>query len=571
MLNKAAINEVVAGWPASERKQFGGMMQALIEQQPYRVFIPNKAQAEFARVVGTQYQNTRIFLATSGNGVGKTTIAANILTNIIYPKTNIWRNIEDVETGEKYGGFFDYPLYRQWPEGWPKLAWVISNNESIKSVIKKITAWFPDGTYHESKEGKNHIAKITFDHCDWIIAFKTIDQDIKTFESDDVGLIIMDEPSPLTIFKACISRLRNGGMILIPATPLFEAAWFVDEIIERIGEDGDKYHQTVAVWANVIETGGHWMLGKYGIHPAGNLKQENVEFQLRNYDPDELEARRDGVFKYLSGLVYKSYSKETHFQQLPPSEHPEKYMYRMIIDPHDRKPPAVIWIRYDRFGRRTVVREWPSIHDTQYGGLPFHKIKDAGPYTIEDFCRFWIQVEKDLHIQPERIQRVIDPNFGRKINRSTGLMVFQEYAAASRKVDKDRGFSFITDATDDLFTGHKAVKALLKPEANGDLPLVIDSSCFNVDYAFRHYSYDDYSAKEEERHGLKEGRKTGAQQHVKQYAKDFVDLIRYDAMVPFTWQRYQAQEEGWEDYGDKPKSKRSWRQRVGRPEGSEGV
>lgn len=571
MLDLKQLKQIIRGIKDRDKRyRAAAAFSYYTKDAPYLSFIPTAAGHEFIRAVGQQPPQTRIFLVTSGNGTGKTCTSVNIVANLVYPEKNFWRDIEDLETGEKISGFFDYPLYNQWPKNWPKKIWYVSNNDSIKSIIEEFERWLPAGQYTPLKLGKNHVSRIDFP-TGWTLEFKTIDQDPQTFESANIGMILFDEPPPLTLYRAGISRLRRGGIVVIPATPLFSAAWFVDEIIERIGEDGDKWHQVVSAYSNCIEKAGKWRLGRWGEHYKGNLRLADLEFQLRNYDPDELEARRDGVFKYLSGLVYKLYSKDQHFKALPPSEHPEKYMYRMIMDPHDRKPPAVVWIRYDRFGRRTVIREWPSMTDPQYNGLPFHKIKDAGPYTIEDFCRFWIEIEKELCIQPERIQRVIDPNFGRKINRSTGLMVFQEYAAASRKVDKDRGFSFITDAIDDLFTGHKAVKALLKPSPDGDLPLVVDSSCFNVDYAFRHYSYDDYSAKEEERHGLKEGRKTGAQQHVKQYAKDFVDLIRYDAMVPFTWQKYATTEESWDDYGDKPKSKRSWRQKVSRPEGAEGV
>jgi len=362
-------------------------------------------------------------------------------------------------------------------------------------------------------------------------------------------------------------------LILIPATPLFEAAWFVDEIIEKIEEDGDKYHQTVPVWANVIETAGNWKVGPFGVHPAGNLRKKDVDFQLRNYDEDEIEARRDGVFKYLTGLVYKSYDRSIHYVDAPVVTHPKRYMYRMIMDPHDRKPPAVIWVRFDEYGRRTVIREWPSIKDPQYEGRMFHKIKDAGPYTIKDLCQFWIDIERDeLDIDPSRITRIIDPNFGNKINRSTGMVVHQEYSAASRAIDNLRGFSFITDVVDDLFTGHKAVKALLKPYADGDLPLVIDKSCLNVDYGLRRYSYADRTPKEEEKHGILESTRQGGQQHVKQAAKDFPDLLRYDAMVPFHWAKYREKGEEYDDYGDRPKAQ-NWRKRIkaSRPGGAKGV
>ena len=532
---------------------------------PATTFLPNKAQAEAAKAIGNLTPDKRIYLITSGNGTGKTTIAANIVINLVWGNVNIYNEITDVETGEEYTGFFDYPLFNNWPKKWPKKIWYVSNKHSLESIISEFKRWLPnDGSWKSRKNGKNFEQEFVLPNG-WQFYFRTVDEEVSTFESANVGFIIFDEPPPITIYRACVSRLRSGGLMMIPATPLFGAGWFVDEIIDRIAVDGDKWHQTVPVWENVIEKAGHWDLGMFGVHPKGNLRQQNVEFTLRNYDPDEREAREWGKFKYLSGLVYKLYQRDLHFKPLPHIITPKNYEYRFIMDPHDRRPPACAWVRLDSFNRRTVIREWPSIKDQQYGGKMFHKIKDAGNFTIRDFVQFWMEIEQQLGIPPNQITDIIDPNFGKKKSRVTGLMVYEEYMVASHDLQQEglahRTYGFVTDAIDDLATGHKQVKQLLKPTPNNDLLLLIGDECHNMDYGFRNYAYDERSAKEEEKHGVLDGK-------VKEYAKDFPDLIRYDAMVPWEFSLFRTNLDPYErqDYDEEPDG-----YTVDRPEGAEGV
>jgi len=549
----------------------------LTEEFPAQTMIPTQDQAKFYRAVGTLTPQVRIFLMTSGNGTGKTCAVINLVYNVVYGNVNIYSNIKDNQTGAKCSGFFDYPLYNDFPASWPHEIWYVSNADSLKTIIKRFREWGPKRNHEgkpiqidENKEGKTYTARISFPGTDWILYFKTDEQDPRTFESAEISLLIFDEPPPYVLFKAGVSRLRGGGVMLVPATPLMGAAYFVDEIIEKVDEDKDKWHQTVNVWSNCVEEAGEWNLGEYGIQNKGNLRKENIEFTLRNYDPDELEARRDGVFKYLSGLVYKSYNRKVHFRKVTPAPMPRTLMYRMILDPHDRKPPVVMWVRFDRFGRRSIIREWPSRTDKEFNKLPFHKIKDSGSFTIKDFCQFWIEIEEQLNIPMNRIQRIIDPNYGNKINRRTGKKLYEEYMIESQAVYKKLGyppntsFSFITDVNDDVAIGHKAVKALLKPTSSGDLWLEVDESCFNVNYGFTHYAYAERTPKEHEKHGMTE--------KVKEYAKDFPDLIRYDAMIPFTWMDLDMpvqMAEFNEDYGGAEPESGNWRKKVLRGEGAD--
>lgn len=540
-----------------------------------KTFIPNRAQFDFARAVGELVpKGKRIFLVTSANGVGKTTIAWNILLNIIYENYNIYRKITDLQTGEQFSGFFDFPLYNRFPKTWPKQVWYVSNADSLRFIHEELKNWAPphsyiEGEWTESKDGKTYVSRIHFPVTGWTIYYKTVEQDPQTFESANISIIVFDEPPPRQLYKAAIYRTRKGGFIMIPATPLFHAAWFVDDIVERIPEEGEssfKWHQTVDVWSNCIETAGEWHLGIFGRQKKGNLSKSQIDFQISETDPDEVEARVYGKFQHLVGLIFKGYDRNKIVRPAQSREFPNNYMYRFVLDPHDRKPPAASWYCLDQYGRIEKIREFPSVHDKIYHGQRYVDIKDSGPYTIKDFVRMFFEIEQELQIPPDRIQDIIDPNFGVKIQRNTGRKVYEEYEIAMKEIAKERKsrrrYSFVLNVIDDLYIGHKKLKELIKPNADGEVRYTIDPSCVNTDLAYRRYKYKDQTDKQVEEMGLSD--------RVEEKWKDFIDNDRYMAVLPW---KYRAHPiflgKGRSDYGEMSRLKSKLKSL--RPKGVAGV
>ncbi len=468
------------------------------------LFVPNGAQENWIRLIGTHEDGVhpRTKVLSAANKIGKSASTIAILANIIWgPQSKR----------------FDYPLFHKWP--FPKIAWICSTESALKEIIvPEMKKWFPVGRYEINKEGKSFDYHWVTDNG-WQLYLKTYEQDQEKFESALLGLCIFSEPPPEYIYNAIPARMSMGGLRILEMTPLTRAAWVFDRLIEE-----DKAQVMYAdIEANCIE---------HGIR--GRLKHSDIEDMLREYDIDELEARANGKFAHLGGVVYKSYDRELHLRDVEWREHKHHYMYRMIIDPHDRMPPAVIWVRLDRFGRRAIIREWPSVDDWEFGGKPFHEIKDSGRWTIKDFCRTFIEIEEELEIPLNRIRRIMDPNFGSKRSSVTGRTIAQEYSAQSKNIyaqddpyEECPRFAFITDVRDELAVGHKKVKELLQPTSDGDLPLIVDTSCKNVDISFRRYKYKEYGGKRAEEMSLSE--------MLEGKYKHFMDLIRYDAMVPFIY------------------------------------
>ena len=312
------------------------------------LFVPNGAQENWIRLIGTHEDGVhpRTKVLSAANKIGKSASTIAILANIIWgPQSKR----------------FDYPLFHKWP--FPKVGWICSTESALKEIIiPEMKKWFPVGRYEINKEGKSFDYHWVTDNG-WQLYLKTYEQDQEKFESALLGLCIFSEPPPEYIYNAIPARMSMGGLRILEMTPLTRAAWVFDRLIEE-----DKAQVMYAdIEANCIEHG-----------TRGRLKHSDIEDMLREYDIDELEARANGKFAHLGGVVYKSYDRELQLRDVEWREHKHQYMYRMVIDPHDRMPPAVIWVRLDRFGRRAIIREWPSVDDWQFGGKPFHEIKTIG-------------------------------------------------------------------------------------------------------------------------------------------------------------------------------------------------
>lgn len=570
---------------------------------PCKIFLPTRPQADFAAAVGNCLQTGhRIFGLDSGNGTGKTTILQNILLNIIYGRCNIYNEARDMDDGTVFeGGFFNGELYRRWPAGWPRLIWYISHGDVLKETITELEKWAIPGTYNKKAEGhQKHPGAIDFggleDQYDfslngWSMSLKTIDQAKEAFQGANVGIAVIDERCYEWQYNYILRRLRRGGILIHTATPIGDTAYFYDRIVDKVGTEPDKWHQRVSLFTNAVEgeyelpgqvdektgkpivfkSGGKWDLGAFGQHPKGNLPKAEVQFQINNCPQDEIEPVILGMPRYNVGVIYPGYSlnKDKILRKLPWESVTNYPIYRMIIDPHDTFPPAVVWVRIDRFGRRYYFREWPSIHDTQYGRRLFHEIKHIGTYDLIDFCKFFIEIEREWRIPQDRIQRIMDPNFGLKPSSVPGVQTYVlEYVKASATAYRqlgyrgDRQFSFITKVNDSLNYGHRKVADALQQKVSGDMYVTVSPECANMDIALRKYKRLDVPPTYAEKHGEAREGKHGVE--VEKKYKGFADLIRYDHVVPLSMpEAKRGAPMSGDDYGQMNEDERSGERTVG--------
>ena len=483
---------------ASERLSLITLIRR-VEQDPYMYYTPNGACEDYIRTIGQSRKNgKRIFLFSAANGVGKTAAGINIMANIFYPANEKW--------------FSDELFTQRWKL--PKVFWFITKVSTLQETIEpEIRKWFPKDRYKLTNEGKQHIYKLTTD-TGFVVFFKTIDQNPETFESATLGGIIYDEPPPENIHQACTSRLRAGGYIFAQLTPLHRAAWILDKWLLNEKVKPYFYIRYADIWENSIHKG-----------VRGRLRESDIDFMISQLDPHEYDARVKGLFTHLRGLVYKDFQSEEPYVIKPfDITNYNDYQIYCVMDPHDRRYPAIGWYAIDRANMHYVVAEWPNLEE--FNGRYFDELGDS-IYTIPEIVDIIKKIEKKNKWKV--IWRKIDPNRGRTPYGNTGLTVQEEF--------EKEGMYFDTDVQDDLTAGHSIVRQSLKMGNFHKPKMQVFDTCRNHIWSFLRYVYDEHEGKA--------ASKKSTSEDVLDQGKDFMDIVRYFSVGEHKFKHRLPQATGW--------------------------
>lgn len=452
---------------------------------PLKYFCPNGAQEKIINTVAHCTENTNIpvLLVTFANGVGKSTLSVHLILNLIFGPQNGW---------------FDYPIFRRFP--FPRLSWYCSTAESIKdTIVPMIREIAPMGQFREFKDGKTITARMEFPGG-WQISFKTYDQDPKTYESANVGLIIADEPMPAQLWKAVKSRRRMGAITLLPMTPLYCPPYILDEVQQAAAQPG-YYHLKADVY-EACKTRG----------VRGHLDHDIIDDMVDAYDPDEKEARAFGNFMYFSGTIYPELNRDKHFVESSEYPIPEGSQIYQVVDPHDARYSASIWAALTPEGRWIVFDEFPFDKSRPYWDFKASK-------TVDDEVQSWIAIEKKHGY--ENLVRLLDRHFGWQTRGQSTLA--QLYAEAGDRHGAQFYFieSYESPSNEnEIQYGHNQVRQALKPMSDGKPGLVIHNTCYHIWNGMSHYIRKHELTKTAQERAQADGK------IVLKY-KDFPDTVRY--------------------------------------------
>ena len=229
-------------------------MERRREEQGCRYLEPNGAQTKFIQLLG---RTPHVGIFSAANGIGKTTLIANVMANIIWGPQN---------------RYFDHPIFRDWP--YPKRLRFVTDPklvEEIGPLHSEISKWWPRSQYQAIKGGKSYFSQ--YKANGFLLDVMSYDQDLKQFEGTTLGGIFFDEPPVKSIWNASLARLRMGGMALVFMTPLTQAAWFFDEVVPR--------HLEHIVYGDIEEN-----CKTHGIR--GQLEHANIERMVSEMDPEEV-------------------------------------------------------------------------------------------------------------------------------------------------------------------------------------------------------------------------------------------------------------------------------------------
>jgi len=321
-----------------------------------------------------------------------------------------------------------------------------------------------------------------------------------------------DEPPPKATWEACRRGcMKHAAPVLITATPLREP-WMYDDLYRnpKAVHIEDRKDLKRLKWDSIAVV-------KIGRNDNPHISEDQMAAYEATLDEEDRRSRIYGEFRHLEGRVYKGFDSSKHVYDRDRwfEENPKWRTYPAfcIVDPHDRKPWAFLWGVITPRDQLVAIHEWPD--------FDFAKQKQW-TYSIDEYAdlirstetNLWREPKHDAvghipgaEVTPNMVWRVMDPNFGRTQKAGTGVTTEDGLA--------DRGFAFDTNVSDNIESGHMAVKESLY---NGRL--LVLSNCKNSVKAFENYTWDDYRGKSDRT----------AREKPKDKFKDFADLFRYAEM-----------------------------------------
>jgi len=312
-----------------------------------------------------------------------------------------------------------------------------------------------------------------------------------------VGVLINDEPTPQSIWRACLSRRRMGMLALLPMTPLDCEPYIIDEVKEAADNKNPRYAHVIASVYEACKRRGR----------RGHLDPDVIDGMVEDYDPEEREARVFGNFMYFSGKIFPEYDPSRHF--VKPEDYPIRGSYKLfqVTDPHDSRPNANLWAARTEKGRWIIFAETPTDKSR-----PFWDFKEQR--TISQECAEWNKIESRF-TNRNRITRVLDKRFGWQ----------QRGERTLASIYAKNGFNFIKSYTSnfadgEIAFGHKLVREALGEMKDGKPGLVIWNTCYHVHNGMKHYIRRKRTGKESDKFATADGK------IVEKY-KDYPDIVRY--------------------------------------------
>lgn len=331
-----------------------------------KYYVPNGKAEEFIKLVGSDKSFVNMFIGA--NGTSKTATGANIVSNIVFGPQNDW---------------FQHPLFKKFP--YIKKGRIISDPTTVKEkIIPELIKWlprntyknFPEKLYETSKEGKYYASKFIFNNG-WVIDIMSNEQDLKSFESVDLGFLWVDEPMPKDKFLASLARGRLGMIVFWTYTPLFQAGWIKDWMDEHIKSG----------LANFIQAEAEDNCKIHGVR--GHFQHKSIQRMADSFPEDEKEARIFGKFGHLLGRVHKKFNRKIHVIRPFPINERDWTTYK-ALDPHPRVADHVLYMSVNSKGTKIVTAEL---------------VKEG---TIKSLYSKMVDLESKMNFRIE--DRIIDPS-----------------------------------------------------------------------------------------------------------------------------------------------------------------
>jgi len=236
---------------------------------------------------------------------------------------------------------------------------------AIKSLIPKTCKWKKKNSQSGVPQKITLLTDPFGKKCMSEIYIRSYDQEADTFEGIDSHWIHWDEPPPKKILQAAErGKVSRNAPSWFTMTPLKEA-YIYDEYSLKAENNGGDDDQICVIRGEIWDNCQDWcekckvdipenrVLNSDFVpiraikncpqcnKVMGFIPKEGITEYLKTLDPEEREAREKGLWKHLSGLVYKVLDRDAHVYD--DFDIPRSWMKIEGIDPHDAAPTCYLF------------------------------------------------------------------------------------------------------------------------------------------------------------------------------------------------------------------------------------
>ena len=411
-----------------------------------------------------------------------------------------------------------YPKEKQWTK--PTRGRIFGQDFRVVNevITPEINRWFPKATIKDKDRNNQGVyTKYYIKHVSGGIStfdILTYEMDSSQCESWYGHWVHWDEPPPRAHRTATVRGLTDyGGYEYFSLTPLKEP-WIFDEVYQN----EDVVNVTCDIRHNLLR-----------LNPLTGLNiglpGKNISITESKWTQEEIAARGRGKFRFLAGRIWKHWEREAQsfdrFEMWKEGERgvlidgqPSRNWKRVqIIDPHDRQPHALLWVAQDpEDGRMFAYREaWLADMD----------FPEVVSYIMN----------KELEFREKIDYRLMDPNFGPKMQGNTRQTVRQTFEREAESQNYPMQFSFGDDHKE---LGRKAVSDLLRYNKNEAISIInrpqlmIAKDLVQCIYQIEHYVWADYKFGERD-----------PKEKPKDLNTHFPDILQYLGL--FKWEAMDAE------------------------------
>jgi hypothetical protein len=356
----------------------------------------------------------------------------------------------------------------------------------VQTIHPKLMEWCPAGeVVHIQKNQRGVPVRYDFRNGS-IIHVLSYDQDDRAFEGPNGHWAWFDEPPPQRKFNGIRRGLIDfDGHCWLTMTPLAEP-WINETLITKANEsDGRVRVFYYSIWDNCVDNG-------------GCLSRRAILSFLEDLPEDERQAREFGLPLHLAGLVFPEWRPEPPFW-VPAFDVPPEWPRVCVIDPHPRKPIAVLWAA---MSPDNILYVYRTLFDKRLRTVR----------QVADRIHELEGLEEAPGEQEVIALRIIDTS-ANETERTSGETVAEQFAqyglycVDAYKRNKDAGLNAIREALRVRSDWHKP-------------GLVVMNTCPDVKQNFLNFVWERWGT------GRQQGLKGEKQEVVKNF-DDFIDCIRY--------------------------------------------